>query len=200
MMFTEQTLILTTRHGKRAAASYALGAVLVLLVVTSTLVLLGRSIDLPNDPSLSAWLELLIGIAMLIAAVALHRRGNRSSGQRVRKAPETIGVVGAFLFGAFSMITDYKALALMLPAAKIIVTSGDSQPERMALTVALVLVASAPAWLPVLFALLAPGLVDRVLGAIRHFLERHGHLILLVLLVVLGAFLTLRGMVLVAGL
>lgn len=199
-MFTEQTLILTTAHGRRAATAYAVAAIAVLMVVASALVLLGRSIDLPNDPSLSAWLELLVGVALLLGAFVVHRKGDDSPRGHERKPPETIGIGGAFLFGGFSMVTNYKALALMLPAAKVIVTSGSDRPERLILTAVLVLVASTPAWLPVVLDVIAPGLVDRILAAIRHFLERHGHLILMVLLAVLGAFLTVRGAVLVAGL
>lgn len=200
MMFTEQTLILTTAHGKRAATAYALAAIAVLLVVASALVLLGRSIDLPNDPSLSAWLEMVVGLALLLAAFAVHRRGDRSDSGQERRPPKTIGIGGAFLFGGFSMLTNYKALALMLPAAKVIVTSGVDRPERLVLTAVLVLVASTPAWLPVVLQVVAPGLVDRILTAIRDFLERHGHLILELLLAALGAFLTVRGVVLVAAL
>lgn len=199
-MLTEQTLILTTAHGKRAATAYALAAVLVLFAFTSVLILLGRSIDLPNDPSLSAWVELGLGMAMLAAVAVLLHRGDRSPEPKKRKAPHTIGVGGAFLFGAFSMATNYKALALMLPAAKVIVTSGEDLPERMLLTVVLVLITSTPAWLPVVLELVLPGSMDRVLGAIKRFLDRFGHRILLVLLTVLGAFLTIRGAVLVAGL
>ena len=197
-MFTEQTLILTTRQGKRAAAAYAFGAVLVLLVAASALVLLGRSIDIPNDPSLSAWLELVIGVAMLAAALVLYRLGDRPA--RRRDKPLTIGAAGALFFGVFSMVTNYKALAMMIPAAKVIVTRSEVLPERIILTLVLVLIASSPAWIPVVLAAVAPGRVDRVLGAIRRFLERYGHRILIVLLAVLGLFLTARGTVIVTGL
>lgn len=199
-MFTEQTVILATAHGKRAATAYALGAMLVLMAVASALVLLGRSIDLPNDPVLSAWLELVIGVAMLAAAVIVHRRGDRSGGHDERKPSASPGVRGGFLFGGFSMATNFKAIALMLPAAKVIVMSGADQAERITLTVILVVIASTPAWLPVVLKVLAPALVDRVLSAVRHFLERHGHLILVLLLTIFGAFLTVRGAVLVAAL
>ena len=200
MMLTEQTLILTTAHGKRAATAYAFGAILVLLAVASALVLLGRSIDLPNDPSLSAWVELALGIALIAAAAILHHRGDRSSEGKERKAPPNIGIGGGLLFGAFSMATNYKALALMLPAAKVIVTSGVDLPERMVLTVVLVLITSIPAWLPVILEVILPGSMDRIIGAIKHFLERFGHRILVALLALLGAFLTVRGAILVAGL
>ena len=197
-MFTEQTLILTTRHGRRSAAAYAFGAVLVLLIAASALVLLGRSIDIPNDPSLSAWLELVIGVAMLIAALALYRLGDRPA--RRSDKPLTVSPGGALFFGVFSMVTNYKALAMMIPAAKLIVTRTEVFPERIVLTLALVLIASVPAWIPVVLAVIAPGGVDRVLGAIRKFLEHYGHRILIVLLVALGLLLTARGAVLVAGL
>jgi hypothetical protein len=98
------------------------------------------------------------------------------------------------------MATNYKALALMLPAAKVIVTSGVDLPERMVLTVVLVLITSIPAWLPVILEVVLPGSMDRIIGAIKHFLDRFGHRILVALLALLGAFLTVRGAILVAGL
>jgi hypothetical protein len=73
------------------------------------------------------------------------------------------------------MATNYKALALMLPAAKVIVTSGVDLPERMVLTVVLVLITSIPAWLPVILEVVLPGSMDRIIGAIKHFLDRFGH-------------------------
>ena len=194
MMFTEQTLILTTRHGRRDATAYAVSAIFILLAFTSAMVLLGRAVQLPDNPSLSAWLDLVIGVVMLLVALSIYRRPDRPTSQAEgRKVPTDLGVFGGFAFGAFSMATNFKALALMVPAAKVISTSGGAFPERVILTVVLVLVASMPAWLPVALTVIDPGLAGRVLTAIKHFLERHGRFLLLLILIVLGAFLVVRG-------
>lgn len=196
MMFTEQTLILTTKHGRRDATAYAIGAVFTLLVFTSALVLLGRAIQLPDNTSLSAGLDLLLGVAMLLAALLIRRSPDLlTSRSKGRKVPPDLGVIGGLGFGVFSMATNFKALALMVPAAKVIATTGGVLPDRIVLTVVLVAITSAPAWLPLILTVIAPKLARRALAAIKRFLDRHGRFLLLLILVVLGVFLVVRGIV-----
>jgi hypothetical protein len=102
-------------------------------------------------------------------------------------------------FGIFAMVTNFKALALMIPAAKAIVTREDLPLERVILVVAVVLIASMPAWLPLALDAIAPGSSGRMLEAIKRFLERHGRRLLLVLLVVIGLALVVRGLVFLTG-
>lgn len=199
MMFTEQTLILASRRGKKSASAYAVGAILTLFVFATGLVLAGRAIQLPDDPSLSAGLDLLIGVVMLIAAGLVHRHRDRpNSPAKAKRVPSSDRIWALFGFGVFSMATNFKAIALMVPAAKIIATQGAALPERVILVVVIVMIASAPAWLPLLLTALAPGSAERVLEAIRNFLERHGRRLVLILLLVLGTFFVVRGIVLLS--
>jgi threonine/homoserine/homoserine lactone efflux protein len=196
MMFTEQTLILTTKHGRRDATAYAIGAIFTLLIFTSVLVIFGRAIQLPDNTSLSAGLDLLIGVVMLLAAVLIHRSPDQlTSRSKGRKVPPDLGILGGLGFGVFSMVTNFKALALMVPAAKAIATTGGLLPERIILTVVLVLITSIPAWLPVILTVVAPDLAGRAISAIKRFLDKHGRFLLLLILVVLGVLLVVRGIV-----
>lgn len=100
-----------------------------------------------------------------------------------------------FAFGIFSMVTNFKALALMIPAAKAIVTRAEILPERIVLTVAIVIIASMPAWIPLALTVIAPGSASRMLDAVKGFLARHGRRLLLALLLLAGTALVVRGAV-----
>jgi len=201
MMFTEQTLILASRSGKRYATAYAIGAVLTLLGFAFGLVLFGRAIiELPDNPELTAWLDLAIGAVMLVAAAVIHLRRDRPPRPATNRSMPSGDrlTVAFFAFGVFSMLTNFKAVALMIPAAKAIATRAEILPERVVLTVAIVMIASIPAWLPPALTVIAPGSASRMLDAIKGFLARHGRRLLLALLLLAGTALVVRGAVFLA--
>lgn len=205
MMLTEQTLVLTTADGRRAATRYAIGAIAVLVIFIAALVFFGRAISLPAEPSLSASLDILLGVLLIAVSAAIHllarrRRemvgeAGRGSGPRVSFGPKQ-----ALGFGAFSMATNFTTLALMIPGAKLIAASDVVLPGRVVLSAVLIAMASIPAWLPVVLTALAPGPAERGLTALGNLIERRGRQLVVVLLAVLGAFLVVRGLVAIAGL
>lgn len=207
MMLTEQTIILATADGRRAAIRYAIGAVLVLLLFVALLVVFGRAISLPSEPSLSATLDIVLGILLLILAFGIRyvrglpgRHRDDGSDPESRAGHPTVNREGALGFGVFSMATNFTTLALMIPAAKIIAASGEILPERAALVAVLVFLAAIPAWLPVVLVGLAPGPAESALKAIGGFIERRGRLLIVGAVAALGAFLVIRGVVEAAGL
>ena len=207
MMLTEQALVLATPDGRRAATRYALGAVLVLLIFISAMVFFGRAISLPAEPSLSATLDIVLGLVLILIAVAIHliRRSDRSEkdADQVQLEPQkrqVFGTRGALAVGAFSMTTNFTTLALMIPAAKMIAASGEILPARALLVAVLVVLASTPAWLPVVLVGLAPGPAESFLDGVGSFIERRGRTLVVVAIALLGAFLLVRGAVHYAGL
>lgn len=194
VMLTEQTVVLAGPGGRRAAVRYAAGAILTLLVFVSALVLFGRSIELPKDPHLDATLDIVVGAALLVVALALQLR--RPSGPKPAAPPRReMTARGAFGFGVVSMATNVTTLALVIPAAKEIAASDLELPGRAVAAVVLVVLASIPAWLPVALTVVAPGPADRGLRALGGLLDRHGRTIMVVVVAVLGAFLLARGMI-----
>lgn len=205
MMLTEQTLVLTTAGGRRAATRYAIGAVAVLVVFVAALVFFGRAISLPAEPSLSASLDILFGILLIAVSAAIHllaRRRRETVGEAKRASGPGVsfGPKQALGFGAFSMATNFTTLALMIPGAKLIAASDVVLPGRVALSAVLITMASIPAWLPVVLTDLAPGPAERGLTALGNLIERRGRQLVAALLAVLGVFLVIRGLVAIAGL
>ena len=175
VMLTEQTVILAGPDGRRAAARYAAGATLILLVFTTLLVLFGRGISLPQEPHLDATLDLIFGAVLL--GLALLLRLGRPPKSKPHQPRRQLGRRAALAFGVISMATNVTTLALAVPAAKEIAASDLGLASRGVLVVALVMLASTPAWSPLALTQLVPGPAERGLRAFADLIERRGRVL-----------------------
>jgi len=196
VMLTEQTYLLA--RGRKSAKRYALGAFLTVFVFIALATLFGRVISLPTEPTLSASLDVALGALLLILGGALYLIELRSTGdssKRKQKQQRSVSDRKAFAFGIFSMGTNFTTLALVLPAAKIIADAGLDYPDRLVLEILLALTASVPAWLPLALTRVSPGRASRALNWVDQTIEMHGKKLVALLLVVLGGFLLLKGII-----
>jgi len=193
IMLTEQTMLLTTSGGLRAGRRYAAGAIIVLLVFVAALVTFGRVISLPQEPKLDANLDIAIGIALI--GLSIFLRKPRIHRKKKAHHKSRLGGSTAFGFGALSMATNFTTLALMIPASKIIAASDLDFPVRDVIVLALVVMASTPAWLPLALATVAPGPAERGLSALGRLIEERGRLLSVLLVAALGLLLIGRGII-----
>ena len=198
VMLTEQTVILARPDGGRAAARYAAGATVTLLVFTTLLVLFGRGISLPQEPHLDATLDLVLGAVLLGLALLLRLR--RSREPKAHRPRRELDRHAALAFGVVSMATNVTTLALAVPAAKEIAASDLGLASRGVLVVALVVLASTPAWSPPALTRLAPGPAERALGAIAALIDRRGRAITVLCVAAFGVLLVARGIARLIGL
>jgi hypothetical protein len=205
VMLTEQTVLLAGPGGVRAGTRFALGAIIALTLIVIAVVLFGRAISLPTEPQLDATLDLILGVILLVAAIVVFALGRRrrGSGARVGEHGRRAGVSrrdrAALPFGAFAMATNFTTLALIVPAAKEVSSAGVGVAGRMVLVVLLVVLASTPAWAPVVLTLVAPGTSKRALTALGEQITRHGRAASVVLLGAAGLCLVGRGIVRLVG-
>jgi threonine/homoserine/homoserine lactone efflux protein len=197
VMLSEQVVVLGSPRGRRAAALYALGTAVVLALVVLASAVLGRSIRLPSAPHLDATGDLVLGAALLVMALALRRHRSRPATPRPPRGPMSPPV--AFGFGMVSMATNATTLALVLVAVKDVTASGRPDVEQAAALALLVVLGTAPAWFPVLLAAL-PGRSAQALGALSDAVSRHAKGLAVLILLVVGGFLVVRGVVRLAGL
>ena len=200
VMLTEQTVLLAGRDGRRVAASYALGVATTLLVLLALLVLFGRSIALPKEPSLSASLDIVLGALLVLIAAVLRYRRPRSPKPEKSRERSGLSPSRALGFGVFSMATNFTTLAVMVPIAKEIAASHLDVLARLLVLAIVVVVAAVPAWLPLAMTLVAPGPTQRALQALGDFIDTRGRLVTVLLLAAVGLFLVVRGIVRMLGL
>jgi hypothetical protein len=197
VMLIEQTVILAGPDGKRASTRYAEGAAVTLLLFVSVLVVFGRAISLPQEPHLDATLDIVIGAVLMVFALAIRwhrpRQPNTDRGRRGMRPGEALG------FGVFSMATNFTTLALSVPAAKEIASSDVDLVGRAVLIAVLVVLASTPAWLPIILRAVAPGAAVRGLVALSDVIEHRGRLLTVLVVGGLGLFLVVRGILRLLG-
>lgn len=190
MMLTEQTVLLAGRDGQRAASRYALGTVLVAAVYLAILVGWGHAVALPKRPTLSASMDIVVGVLLVLLAIGIRLRPSGGPG---RPARTEMDPRAAFGFGVFSMATNFTSLALLLPAAKDVAAGASNLVGRIALVAVLIALATMPAWVPIAATRVAPGPAERALDWLGNLIARNGRSIVVVLIAALGIVLIGRG-------
>jgi hypothetical protein len=140
---------------------------------------------------LYAWIDIAFGVLMLGAAVLTFVR--RGSGDGATRIVERVGPIACVGLGAVMMATDTSAIAAYVPLLHEISNSGLDRADRAIVLVISNLVILAPIGAPILIRTVAPQQADRVLAAIRGFLDRHGPTIAALVFTALGALLVIRG-------
>ena len=193
VMLSEQVVVVGGPQGRRLGLLYAVGVASVLVVVVIAVSVLGRSLRLPTAPHLDASADVVLGLGLLLVAWFVHRQRSRRppTEARPRRAMTPPVALG---FGVVSMATNVTTLAIVVVAVKEVTATGDPVLDRAPALALLVVLASIPAWLPVLLTLL-PERAGRLLVTVNEVVSRHGRQVVVVLLLALGAFLVVRGVV-----
>ncbi len=197
MMLTEQTIVLSGVNGRRSGIRYAVGAAATLFIFVGALVLFGRVISLPEEPTLDATLDFVIG--GLLVGAALVVRWRRPTGPPAVHRRRPMGPQQALGFGAFSMATNFTTLAFVIPGAKVIASSDLGVTGRAVALIVLVGLATIPVWLPIALTSVAPGPAARALGVLRGLIEHRGRTITVFFLAGLGVLLIIRGLLGLSG-
>lgn len=199
VMLSEQAVLVGGPNGRRTGSLYAAGTLLVLAVVIVAVTLLGRAVALPSAPHLDATADLVLGVVLLGSAVVVARVRSRRPAQKGRSTRGPMGPSMAFGFGVVSMATNVTTLTVVVVAAKDVSAAGSPIVASAAALGLLAVLAAMPAWVPVLLAVL-PGRSTMALAAISDQVSRHGRQLAVVVLILVGAFLVVRGIVRLAGL
>jgi hypothetical protein len=105
----------------------------------------------------------------------------------------------AFAFGMFAMATNFKTLALIVPAAKEISRTDVGVVAVAVLVLVLVGLVTMPAWVPLALTRVAPGPSQRALAVVRDQIARRGRRFIVALLSTAGLFFIGRGLIRLLG-
>jgi len=194
VVITLVVIVLTAPHRPLARAWAFFGGFALVLIVGGALGLVffhsSQEIFGPGG-DLYAWVDIGFGALMLGAAVFTFVR--RGGGGGVPRMVERVGLPALAGLGAVMMATNTSAIAAYVPLLHEIANSGLARAERAAVLAVSDLVILAPIGAPIMIRALAPARADRVLAAIRAFLDRYGATIAAAVFTALGAFLVIRG-------
>jgi hypothetical protein len=142
--------------------------------------------------SLFAWVDIGLGVGLLVfAVVAYLRRKQAAAGSGLIERLSPAAFVG---IGAIFMATNTSALVAYAPLLREIAVSDLTRLERGVALAISDLVIIAPIAAPLAIRLIAPRSSQRLLDAIRRFLDRWGYVIVIAVFGALGTYLLARGL------
>jgi hypothetical protein len=191
------------RSGRLQALGFALGVVAGQLLACSVLVLIGTASvsHRTKRPVVGAALELLLGVALLVLALRVHRRpaSTRPDGGRSRQILDRLERVHSLTDVAAGLalgVGGPKRLVLTALAAASITAAGVDGAKAGALVIWYVALATAVVWGPVLAALVLGKRAVDLLDAGFRWLSRHERVVTVSVLSVVGVFLVAHGLAL----
>ena len=187
-------LTLTTLTGERplvrGLALIAGAAVPLVLLGAFAFAIAGK---LHTSSTTKAVVDLALGVLLLLVGVrGLVRPPSAPKPDAKPKRPA--GPARSFALGFGAMVTNVTTLALYIPAMKLIATSHVSDADRLLAHAIVLLIALAPAVVPVALVAVAPGSSRRVLDALARFMTEHRGAIPVVLGFGFGAWLIVKGL------
>ena len=191
-------LLLISERGWRNGLGYALGYTSAYSLIGVAVILLGyraaenttggRSLFLPI-------LLLILGALLIWLALRNWRKPSSESKEEPRffSIVDNITPLKAFGFGAMVSVVNFKNLALFLTAQSVVVLSSLSFPQKIIITLLVVLVFCLSVIIPVTIYLLFPKRAKDLLNTIKQFLNQHSRPIGIWAPLVFGLLFIIKG-------
>jgi hypothetical protein len=193
-------LILTTAGARINSLVFTIGWVLGLtaLLLLTALFVQSRAVAAPHETRTAVAVgEIVCGIA-LIAAAVWQVRGNSRSGEegkspRWMRLLDQVGVVQSLALGLFLAVVSMRNLLLVAAAASVIGQAGLGRLRVVSAIMIFVIVCTLGILIPLLVRFFGGERADDVLHAWREWLGRYATAMTAVVMILLGAYLTGRG-------
>ena len=189
-------LLLTAERGRPKAIGFLLGWAFALAVIGVVIVLVGGEVSTSSGSTsskVSAGLDIVLGL--VLAAFALRTRAKAAQGTE-RTTPgwmkrlDTMSPVAAFALGAF--LPPYL---LAVAVGNEIVRRDLDSTARIVAVILYVVIGSIGILIPILVTIVRPSRADALLANWRTWLQLHWQAVLVWLLLVIGAYLVVKGVV-----
>jgi Sap-like sulfolipid-1-addressing protein len=188
-------ILATTERPVLRAGAFAVGFAVVLVALSAAgLVLLrGARDSLDAGSPLFAWIDISMGVALLvITAVSLTRQGDVGAAEeRVR----TVSPAAFLILGMAMMIGNLNTLAVAVPLLHEIAIAEVSSFERGLALALSDLVILLPVVVPIALCAAAPRATERILPPIRRAVDRYGFRVGVVVFTAIGLYLLIKGLI-----
>jgi len=187
-------IVLLLAHAKtrRNAVAFAIGTAVVSVAIgLAILFVFHQALEAHHDSTghRSAVVDVVLGVALLALAV------RELVAKPKAKEPKAthLGVGSAFVLGCAVMAANFSSLVLYLAGLKEIVRADVATTSELVVTAVFIVIMLLPVELPLLLTVVAPASSQRILTGIGASVKRHAHTITIVVLVIFGAYLLVKG-------
>jgi hypothetical protein len=199
---TMLALLLVVLSGKRSVAratSFVLGVLLVFAGLTVLGLLVSHSSHTsPSRTDVTRAVDVMAGVLLVLLAVGTLLRGLLKEPGVPSAEPPTAGrdpgLLSAFLLGVVIMTTNISTILLYLPAMRAISAARVTDPDKVVAVAVALLITLLPVMVIYLLAVLVPTYSKPLLERMHGFIDRHQRTIGIVVELVFGVYLVLKGL------
>jgi hypothetical protein len=183
--------ILGRPQPRKRAAIFLGGAVVVTLGVGFAVVLLlqGTGVEDARHPTVPPWIDLGLGVALLVVAAVVAFRPPRRGPRRERH--RELGVLGLFAIG----LVMYTPSPFYLASLHAIATSHDGVVATAGGIVLVAVLFMLMAEVPIAAHVVWPEATIRTVGVVNGWLSRHGRALIAVAAIALGGYLVVSALI-----
>lgn len=192
-VLTVIVLLLAGAKSRRDAVAFAIGTLAVSIAIgVAMLFVFNQTLQghHAGTKSSSAIIDIVLGGVLLVLAL---REVVVAPKAKEPKARHKLGVGAAFVLGMLVMAANFSSLVLYLAALKEIVRADVATASELVVTAAFIVIMLLAVELPLLLTVVAPGSSERLLTNIGATVKRNSRAITIVVLVIFGAYLAVKG-------
>ncbi|MBI9051742.1 MAG: DUF2065 family protein [Anaerolineaceae bacterium] len=191
-------LMLLSDRGWRNALGYALGYISAYSLIGIAAVAIGYRSAQSNTGETSivrSILLIVLGSVLVWLALRNWRKpvAEKKDEPRFFSLVDNITPLKAYGFGAMVSVVNFKNLALFLTAMSVVVLSDLIIAEKIVITLLVVLVFCLSVTIPILIYFLFPKRAKDLLQSIKQFINQHSRMIGILLPLVFGLLLLIKG-------
>ena len=196
-------VLLSSANPQRLVLIYLAGAIVMTAIMAAIVfaILHGGHLYQPRERQPRYGLRLGLGLAMLLVGAYLKRRGPK----RQEAARKNKGIIPALISRpsakkAFIVgVLVYTPGLTFIAAIQAVATAKNSLLASIVLLAVVIGITVAFAWLPLILYRIAPDATTRFLRDLDRWLRSHGYLLTVGALLIGGTFLTINGILGLAG-
>jgi len=191
-------LLLMSARGWRNGLGYVLGYISGYTVIGTTVVVAGYRAAQTRGPEAGPFVPVLL-LVLGALLLWLGLRNWRKPASQTHEPPRFFAIVDqitpprAYAFGALVTVINFKNLALFFSAISVVLLSPLSLPEKLVITLMVVVVFCSAVLIPLLIYLAFPRRAAGLLNGIKDALERHSRPIGIWAPLIFGLLLIIRG-------
>ena len=191
-------LFLASAKPSRFTAIYVIGGTVIVTVIgiAALLVMRDLGLSLPHHRQTRYGVRLAAGVLAVIASVVIYRRKPKERDPSKPKKPSLLERLSAEPRGKTAFLAGvlmFGPSLTFLAAVQVVATSKASVLATVAAMIMIIVLTLAFAWVPLVAYLIAPDLTARKLRSFDEWLKRHGRIVLVAAIALIGVLLIAQG-------
>lgn len=192
-------LLSISKKPKISGMGYYVGSILLVLIVLVLGFVLGTGVSQatthPNP--ILAVIDLILGFILFVMGIIRIFRPQKSPKHRFGgehpDASNLIVFVKGLSFGFVMFLINFSTTIIVLEAGKIIATSSVYITGKALVSVILILITLLVCEIPLLIYFLVPGSSERILSKINVWMQKNGHILMGIVILIIGLYLLWIG-------